>query len=324
MNAGRPILGIVAPCYNESAILEQTWQRLTDLLQELVAAGRVKPESFLLFVDDGSSDATWAVICAAAKSSPFVSGLKLSRNCGHQNALLAGLMRARHRADCVISIDSDLQQDERAIFQFLEKYQEGCDIVFGVRNERKADSFLKRRTAQWFYKLMQLMGVKILPNHADYRLASRRVLDALAEHKEVNLFLRGVFPSLGFKSAIVYHDVGERAAGASKYTLARMLSFALKGVTSFSVTPIRIVSCMGALIFAFSFLMSCYVLLTVAFRRTVPGWASTVLPIYFIGGLQILSLGIVGEYVGKIYTEVKRRPLYIVEEEVGLSGRDGE
>jgi glycosyltransferase involved in cell wall biosynthesis len=246
----------------------------------------------------------------------MVRGLKLSRNFGHQNALLAGLLKAKGQADCVISIDADLQQDEGAIPEFIDKYNEGFDIVFGVREDRRSDGVAKKATALVFYRLMNLMGVRIIRNHADYRLVSNRVLETLAGYGEVNLFLRGIFPSLGFRSAQVVHDVRERFAGESKYSMRKMLSFALDGITSFSVMPMRVVALVGVLIFFFSLGMSGYVLLAKLLGGAVTGWASTVLPIYFIGGIQLISLGVIGEYVGKIYMEAKRRPRFIVEEEV--------
>lgn len=318
MNPHNPVLAIVVPCFNEGAVLGETRRRLLEVLNHLIAASRVSPQSYLLFVDDGSQDATWELITAFIDQTNSIRGLKLSRNCGHQNALLAGLMKAKEDSDCVISIDADLQQDEEAILEFVQRYKEGYHIVYGVRRDRSADGFFKKKTALLFYRLMEFMGVRILPNHADYRLTSREVLAALSQHKEVNLFLRGIFPTLGFPGIVVYHEVRQRQAGHSNYTVRRMVSFALKAITSFSVAPIRVVSTIGALLFAFSVIMSCYVLFVAAQGRTVPGWASTVLPIYFIGGLEILCLGVIGEYVGNIYTEVKRRPLYIVERELGF------
>jgi len=228
-------------------------------------------------------------------------------------------MRVRQDVDCTISIDADLQQDEGSMPRFLQKYAEGYEIVLGVRNRRDTDTWLKRVTANAFYALMRLLGVRIVPNHADYRLISRRVLGVLAQHGEVNMFLRGLIPTLGFRSAVVYHDVQKRAAGSSKYSFTNMLSFALRGITAFSVVPIRIVSAIGLLVFLFSALMGLFVLVIYAVGRSVPGWASTVLPIYFIGGIQLLSLGLIGEYISNIYTEVKRRPLYLVEDESGFS-----
>lgn len=311
-----PLLAVVVPCFNESEVLEKTAPRLTAVMEGLIAQGKIEEKSYLLFVDDGSLDETWRLIRSVAGGNPRVRGLKLSRNYGHQYALLAGLMKAAgDRVDCAISIDSDLQQDETAMGEFLEKYAAGYDLVYGVRKDRESDSFSKRAVAGMFYRLMRMMGVDILPHHADYRLTSRRALEALADYPEANLFLRGIFPHIGFRSAIVYHEVREREAGNSKYSLKKMVSFALNGITSFTIAPIRVVTSIGVLVFSFSLVMSAYVLFTYLTRQTVHGWASTVLPIYFIGGIQLLSLGLIGEYVGRIYTEVKRRPRYIVEEE---------
>jgi glycosyltransferase involved in cell wall biosynthesis len=311
------ILAIVIPCYNEEACLPETISRLTAFLAKLKAESIVAAASFLMFVDDGSTDLTWSIIKERSAADRDVHGIKLTRNYGHQYALLAGLRKVTDQADCCISIDADLQQDINAIHEFLDKYYQGNDIVFGIRNDRKADRFLKRGSSGLFYSLMAAMGINTIKNHADYRLLSKKVLISLKEYTETNLFLRGLFPTMGFKTAVVYHDVHDRLAGKSKYNMRKMFSLALSGITSFSITPIRFVTVLGVIAFLFSLLMGLYVLITYFFNydTVITGWASTILPIYFIGGVQLISLGIVGEYVGKIYMEVKRRPTYLIEEE---------
>ncbi len=311
-----PVLCIVVPCYNEEPVLREVAGRLSVVLTDLVAAKTIAPSSFIYFVDDGSTDETWAVITELHQGGSMIKGLKLARNAGHQNAVLAGLLSVRERADCVISIDADLQHDEQAIHGFLEKYNQGADVVYGVRNNRLTDSYLKKGSALFFYKLMRLMGVKIIINHADYRLISRKVLDALSEYGEFNLFLRGIVADIGFRSAVVPFDVRKRFAGKSKYSLRKMASFALDGITSFSVVPLRLVTVAGLLVFIFSCLMSAFILLSVVRGKVVPGWASTVIPIYFIGGIQIIMMGLIGEYIGKIYQEVKARPRFIKDIEL--------
>jgi glycosyltransferase involved in cell wall biosynthesis len=311
-----PVLCIVVPCYNEEPVLREVAGRLSIVLRDLVAAKTIAPSSFIYFVDDGSTDKTWAVIIELHQGGSMIKGLKLARNAGHQNAVLAGLLSVRERADCVISMDADLQHDEQAIHSFLEKYNQGADVVYGVRNNRLTDSYLKKGSALFFYKLMRLMGVKIIINHADYRLISRKVLDALSEYREFNLFLRGIVADIGFKSAVVPFDVRKRFAGKSKYSLRKMASFALDGITSFSVVPLRLVTVAGLLVFIFSCLMTAFILLSVIRGRVVPGWASTVIPIYFIGGIQIIMMGLIGEYIGKIYQEVKARPRFIKDIEL--------
>lgn len=308
------ILGIVIPCYNEEQVIQKTEEKLSYILNKLVLDYKISEKSFLLFVDDGSKDKTWMILKKLKIQSEHVRAIRLSTNCGHQNALLAGLMEAKNEADCVISIDADLQQDENAIYDFLEKYKEGYDIVYGVRNNRNTDGFLKKITALFFYKLMHIMGVNIIKNHADYRLTSSKVLEALSSFEEVNLFLRGLFPVLGFKSTIVYFDVRERFAGESKYSLKKMLYFALDGITSFSIVPMKLITTVGFVVFIFSILMSIYTIYSKIVYDTTPGWASILLPLYFLGGIQLLSLGVIGEYIGKIYKESKKRPRFIIEE----------
>lgn len=311
-----PRLGIVVPCYNEEAVLPETCSRLLLLLKGLIDKNQVSPDSFIYFVDDGSVDTTWSVLGELHQKDPRAKALKLSRNFGHQNALLAGLMNIKDSVDCVLSLDADLQQNEEAIASFLEKYKAGAEIVFGVRNDRATDPYIKKIGSQSFYRLMRGLGVRILADSPDYRLVSTRALNALAEYGEVNLFLRGLFLDLGFKTAIVPFDVRERFAGKSQYSFRRMLGFALNGITAFSVVPLRLVAIAGALIVLVSTVLALYAL-TVAIRGIeVPGWVSTVLPIYALGGFQILTLGIVAEYVGRIYTETKARPRFITEEEL--------
>lgn len=308
------ILYLVVPCYNEQEVLHETCSRLTAKLTGLIQQGRVSPKSRMLFVDDGSQDETWNIIQALHGENPLVSGLKLSRNRGHQNALLAGLMTAKELCDVSISLDADLQDDVDAIDRFLDQHQQnGCGVVYGVRSSRKTDTFFKRNSALAFYKMMKFLGVDIVYNHADYRLMSKQALEALSEFEEVNLFLRGMVPLVGFKSGTVEYERHERFAGSSKYPLKKMLSFAFDGITSFSVKPIRMVLGLGALIFAASILILIYFLITKLLGFAVPGWTSIVCSIWMIGGIQLLCLGMIGEYIGKIYKEVKHRPRYTIE-----------
>jgi glycosyltransferase involved in cell wall biosynthesis len=283
----------------------------------LILKNQITDDSFMVFVDDGSKDKTWVSIEELSEVNTFVKGLKLSKNQGHQNALLAGMEYVADKCDCMISLDADLQQDENSIQEFLEKYLEGSEVVLGIRNDRKSDGLFKKITALGFYKLMDVMGVNVVKNHADYRLLSNRANKSLIQFEEVNLFLRGMVPLVGFKTDYVYFDVKDRFAGESKYTLSKMLGFAIDGITSFSVTPLRIISVIGFLVFFLSVVMGLYVFGAYLFTNdAVPGWASTVLPIYFIGGVQILSLGVMGEYIGKIYKETKKRPRYFIEKEI--------
>ncbi|MDB5085704.1 MAG: ykoT [Bacilli bacterium] len=308
-----PILYIVVPCYNEEEILSEAVNQLGTVLTGLMDEALVSKNSVLLFVDDGSKDHTWELIEKFNQATSFVSGLKLSRNVGHQNALLAGLMTAKDRADCVISIDADLQDDVRVIREFVVHYLAGCDIVYGVRRGRETDTAFKRTTAQAFYKLLSLMGAHIVYNHADYRLMSRRALMNFERFKESNLFIRGIVPLIGLKSASVYYDRLERIAGESKYPLKKMLSFAFDGITSFSVTPIRAVTVIGFILFGISLLAGIYGIISKILGQAVSGWASLILSVWFIGGIQLVCLGLIGEYIGKIYMEVKGRPSFIVE-----------
>jgi glycosyltransferase involved in cell wall biosynthesis len=310
-------LGIVVPCYNEEEVLRETAKRLLPVLDRLAAAGKVSPESRIFFVDDGSRDKTWSLIEALGQEDPRVAGIKLSRNRGHQNALLAGLFTAS--GDALVSIDADLQDDVTVIEQMVDAHLGGADVVYGVRKTRESDSVFKRNTALGFYGLMRSLGADVIENHADFRLMSRRAIEALKEFREVNLFLRGLVPLVGFPSEIIYYDRAARFAGVSKYPLRRMISFALEGLTSFSVGPLRLITMTGLVVFLLSMFMSVFIVGVKLFStRAVPGWASTVLPVYFIGGIQILCIGVIGEYIGKIYKETKARPRYIIEKSFNL------
>ncbi|KND48427.1 MAG: biofilm PGA synthesis N-glycosyltransferase PgaC [Parcubacteria bacterium C7867-005] len=311
-----PILGIVVPCYNEEEVILDTSTTLSDILETLSKQGKISFKSFMGFVDDGSSDKTWSAIEGLQKKSKNIRAIKLARNYGHQNALLSGITTFGEHADVLISIDADLQDDVKAIGEMIEKYREGNEIVYGVRNKRDHDSWFKKNSALVFYKMMSLLGVNIVYNHADFRLTSKRVLEALREYKEENLFLRGIFPGMGFRSAEVYYNRDARKAGHSKYPFIKMLGFAWEGVTSFSIKPLRLVTVMGFVVFGASVVLGAYVVFSAYFLQVVHGWASTVLPIYALGGIQLLALGIIGEYLGKIYQEVKRRPRYLIEKQL--------
>ncbi len=304
---------LVVPCYNEEEVLNETNKRLMQKLAEMIHKGVVDEKSRILYVDDGSRDSTWKIIDELHKKYTCVEGLKLSRNCGHQNALLSGLMAAKDRCDFTISLDADLQDDIEVLDEFVKKYDEGNQVVYGVRKKRDKDSFFKRFTAESFYKIMKFLGVDIVFNHADYRLMSKKALEALADFSEVNLFLRGIVPLVGFKSDCVYYDRHDRFAGESKYPFRKMLSFATDGITSFSVKPLKLISHFGILISIFSVVGLLYALISYFMGVAVAGWTATVASIWLIGGIQLLCLGVVGTYVGKIYSEVKRRPRYIVE-----------
>lgn len=310
---GNDILYLVIPCYNEEAVLPETARQLLEKMNSMFERGMISRESRIMFVNDGSKDKTWEIIEELHRSNPIYSGVKLSRNKGHQNALLAGLMTAKEKADMTISLDADLQDDVDVIDKMVEKYYEGNDVVYGVRSARKTDTFFKKFTAQGFYKIMQAMGVEIVYNHADYRLMSRRALEGLAQFKEVNLFLRGIVPLIGYRSDVVTYERHERFAGESKYPLKKMLAFATDGITSFSIKPIRLITTFGILIFGISLLMLLYSLIVHFMGKTVAGWTSMIISIWAIGGLQLLAIGIVGEYIGKIYLETKERPKYIIE-----------
>jgi len=307
------ILYIVVPCYNEEAVLWQTSEALDAVMKRMTSSGKISDQSRVVFVDDGSKDNTWELISAIASQSPLFSGIKLARNKGHQNALLAGLFFAKEHADMVISMDADLQDDVDAAERMVDEYHNGCEIVYGVRCSREKDTFFKRFTAEGFYKFMKLLGVDIVYNHADYRLMSKTALEALSKYNEVNMFLRGVVPLIGYKTANVEYERGERAAGESKYPLKKMLAFAAEGITSFSVKPLKMITASGFIIFAAAVAALLYTLIVKLCGATVAGWSSLAASVWLLGGLTLLALGIVGEYVGKIYSEVKQRPRYEIE-----------
>jgi glycosyltransferase involved in cell wall biosynthesis len=311
-----PTLAVVIPCYNEKEVLPETNRRMVELLSHMVAANKIASTSQVMYVDDGSKDNTWELIKSFSAQSPQVTGIKLSANRGHQTALMAGLFAAM--GDVVISVDADLQDDLGAIEQMLDAHRAGNEIVLGVRKQRDVDTLFKRNTAQLYYRLLSLLGVKVVYNHADYRLLGRRALEALKQYSEVNLFLRGIVPLLGFKTTTVFYDRAERFAGESKYPLRKMLVLAFDGITSFTAFPLRLISMMGLAVSLVSAVMVGWVLWTKLFTtQAVPGWASSVIPIYFLGGIQLLSIGVLGEYVAKIYFETKRRPRYFIEETAG-------
>lgn len=306
-------LYVVVPCYKEEEVLPETSKRLKAKLTALIAQGKISPRSRILFVNDGSKDRTWPIIEELHAQDRIFSGVNLSRNRGHQNALLAGLMTAVQYADMMVSMDADLQDDIDAMDRMIDAYHEGYDVVYGVRSSRKTDSFFKRFTAESFYKLMKAMGVDIVFNHADYRLMSRRAVEGLADFKEVNLFLRGIVPQIGYSWTTVEYERAKRFAGESKYPLKKMLSFAFDGITSFSVKPLRLILTLGAVIFALSLVMLLWTLVRWIAGATVSGWASLMCSIWMIGGIQLLALGVIGEYMGKVYSETKARPRFIIE-----------
>ena len=311
-------LAIVSPCYNEEEVLEQSAARLTALFDELVGKEKISADSFVLFVNDGSKDRTWNIIKKLHKENLYVKGMNLARNVGHQSAIMAGMMTAKDWSDAVVTIDADLQDDINAIPQMVDYYNKGIDTIYGVRKERKTDTFFKKHTAQLFYKLMKTMGGDIIYNHADFRLMSKRALRALISYPERNLFLRGIVPMMGYPSAAVYYDRKERFAGESKYPFTKMLNFALDGITSFSVKPLRLITAAGLVFMLSSIIAIIYALSAFASGHVFPGWTSLLISVWFIGGAILTAIGIIGEYVGKIYKEVKRRPRYFIEKEVNL------
>lgn len=306
-------LFLVIPCYNEEAVIRETVSQLTTKLMSLVQRDLIAPDSKMVLVNDGSTDKTWEIISELNIENPFVRGINLARNKGHQNALLAGLMTVKEEADVIISMDADLQDDINAIDEMLVKYLAGCDVVYGVRSARESDTKFKRMTAEGFYKVMKGLGVDIVYNHADYRLMSQRAIMALEDYQEVNLFLRGIIPLIGFKSDVVMYERKERFAGESKYPLRKMLEFAFQGITSFSVKPIRFITTMGTAVFSISILMLIYFLFVHFTGKTVEGWTTIAVSVWALGGLQLLAIGIIGEYIGKIYLETKARPKFLVE-----------
>lgn len=312
------ILKIVVPCYNEESVLHEASHQFNALLQRLINAGKVSDESRVVFVDDGSQDKTWPIIEVLSQTNKLVAGIKLSKNRGHQNAVLAGIMSVS--GDAVITIDADLQDDINVIEKMVDEYLAGSDIVYGVRADRSTDTLFKRNSAMLFYKMLSLFGVEMIFNHADFRLMSRRAIEALREYREVNLYLRGIVPLIGFRCTTLEYTRQERFAGTSKYPLTKMLKLAVEGVTSFSVVPLQIITMLGFTVFAGSVILLGWVLAVKLFTGdAVPGWTSTVLPIYFLGGIQILCLGVIGSYLGKIYIEVKSRPRYFIDKTVGTT-----
>jgi glycosyltransferase involved in cell wall biosynthesis len=312
----KPTLGIVVPCFNEEAVLPETTKRLMHIVTNMRQQGLVSDDSAIFYVDDGSRDDTWLVIKALTVQHQEVSGIRLSNNRGHQNALLCGLMTAP--GDILISVDADLQDDLDVIPEMVQHYLNGCEIVYGVRKQRKTDTIFKRMSAEAYYKLMNALNVDIVFNHADFRLLSRRAIVALSEYSEVNLFLRGIVRLLGYKNAIVEYDRSERFAGDSKYPLRKMLSFAWQGITSFSTAPLRLITALGLAVSLISLALALWGLgISIFTNRALPGWASTVVPMYFLGGIQLLSLGIIGEYIAKIYLEIKGRPKFHIDQLTG-------
>ena len=310
----KPVLFIVIPCYNEEKVLPITSTMFLNKINELVSAGKIADSSRILFVNDGSKDKTWEIITRLAKTDPHYIGICQSRNRGHQNAVLAGLMEAKDKCDITISIDCDGQDDINAMDEMVDAYLDGCEVVYGVRSKRDTDTFFKRFTAEGFYKLLNWMGVEVVFNHADYRLLSNRVLREFANFKEVNIFLRGMVPLVGFKSTSVYYERHERLAGESHYPLSKMLALAFDGITSLSVKPIRLITGFGLGVSALSFIGIIWAVIATILGKTVAGWSSTVCIVCFMGGIQLICLGVLGEYIGKIYMEVKARPRYIISE----------
>lgn len=312
----KEILYLVIPCYNEEEVLQETAKRLLEKVNNMISKEMISKESKILFVNDGSKDKTWSIIEELHTKDNIFSGINLSRNRGHQNALLAGLMTAKEYADMTISLDADLQDDEEVIDKFVEQYYEGSDVVYGVRSSRKTDTVFKRSTALIFYKLMRGLGVNIVYNHADYRLMSKRALEGLSEFTEVNLFLRGMVPLVGYKYSVVEYERHERFAGESKYPLKKMISFALDGITSLSIKPIRLISGLGFAIFFVSVIALLYTFIAKFTGNTITGWTSLTISIWMLGGVQLLCLGVIGEYIGKIYNETKRRPRFIIADKL--------
>lgn len=310
----KPKLIIVIPCYNEEAVLPVTAPMFLNKVEEMISLGKISDDSGILFVNDGSRDATWSIICGLASANTHYHGICLSRNQGHQNALLAGLMDAKNCCDITISIDCDGQDDINAMNAMVDAYLDGCEVVYGVRSSRETDSFFKRFSAESFYKVLQKLGGEIIYNHADYRLVSARALEALSSFEEVNVFLRGMIPMVGFKSTSVFYERHERIAGESHYPLRKMLALAFDGITSLSIKPIRIITGLGFAFSLLAMLLIIYVFVSFFMDRVVPGWSSSLIAICFIGGIQLISLGVIGEYIGKIYLETKHRPRYIISE----------
>lgn len=306
-------LYLAIPCYNEEEVLQDSAEKLLNKYYDLMADTKITSDSRIVFIDDGSKDSTWEIIERLHTQNPIFQGIKLTRNRGHQNALLCGLMTLKDKADAVISIDADLQDDINVFDEMIEQFENGCDVVYGVRSKRETDTFFKRFTAEAFYKILNKMGAKVIFNHADFRLMSKRALQAFSLYRETNIFLRGMVPLIGYKSAIVKYERSERLAGESKYPLKKMLALAWEGITSLSIQPIRMITWLGLFIFIVSLIMVIYSLISFFVGATVSGWTSTLCSIWALGGLQLLAIGIIGEYIGKIYLETKRRPRFIVE-----------
>jgi glycosyltransferase involved in cell wall biosynthesis len=312
----KPAVAIVVPCYNEGPVLYETSKQLDALIEKLERDDKISRESFICFIDDGSTDTTWDKVKELHSKNKRIKGVKLSRNVGHQNALMAGFDSVYEKVDCAITLDADLQDDISIIESMIDHFNQGFEVVYGVRRKRETDTFLKKNTALIFYKLMSHLGVDMVYNHADFRLLSKNVIGHLKSFKEVNLFLRAMIPLIGFRATNVYYDRKVRYAGVSKYSVKKMVAFALDGVTSFSITPLRFITLIGCMLFISSLVMTAWAFMVTLQHKAIPGWASTVLPIYFIGGIQLLSIGIIGEYLGKIYKEVKARPRYIKDVEI--------
>lgn len=308
-----PILALVVPCYNEEEIIEKSASVLSDKLRRLIDGKVISEKSRIVFVDDGSADKTFHMLTDISRSNRMCSVIKLAANSGHQNAILSGMMTAKDEADIVVTIDADLQQDIEALDDFIGKYKDGCEIVYGVRNDRHSDGFMKKFTASLYYKLMRAMGSKVIPNHADYRLVSSKALNALAQYSEVNLFLRGLIPTMGFQSDIVYFDVKEREAGSSKYTVKKMMTLAMDGITSFSTTPLHMISMAGVVVVILAVIMCIISVVDWVYGRNVPGYTTLLIVTLVATGAILLSLGVIGEYIAKIYMETKRRPHYIID-----------
>lgn len=312
----KEVLYIVIPCYNEEEVLPITSLAIQEKIRKLITKKEINKESKILFVDDGSKDSTWNIIKNICETNKEFKGIKLTKNKGHQNALLAGLNYSKKYADIIISMDADLQDDINAVDEMIKEYKKGSQIVFGVRSSRKKDTWFKKTSAESYYKIMKKLGVDLVYNHADYRLLSKRALECLLEYDEVNVFLRGIIPQIGFKNSIVYYERNERVAGTTKYPLKKMLYLAIDGITSFSIKPLKLITVVGIIISLFSFAIMIYSLIVKLLGHTVPGWTFLIISIWLIGGIQMLFLGIIGEYIGKIYAETKHRPKYFIEEEI--------
>ena len=309
-------LGLIVPCYNEEAVLPEAIKQLNLLFKDLISKDLISSDSFILFVDDGSQDSTWSILSDNKLNNPHISGVRFSRNFGHQNALLAGLQYCSEKSDFNICIDADLQHDISKIYDFIDAFRTGADIVLGIKEERKTEPFIKKILAQAYYKSLKIMGVTIYYNHADFRLMSTKATSELLKFEEANLFLRGIIPMMGFETAFVKYSVKERIAGDSKYSVRKMVSLAWNGITSTTIAPLRFFSILGFTIFLFSLIQGLFVIRNYYAGNVIPGWASTVIPIYFIGGVQLISIGVIGEYIGKIYLETKKRPRYIISNKI--------